>query len=103
MQADGKRDLEHQRQSRRCGRSLSGQQRQPSFNNTSTPNSKSYAGANSLLRGDRHFRERAIDDGQPAGQCVVVKPIKEIKESKEHKEFEGNQGDREEGTQGLQG
>jgi immune inhibitor A len=87
MQADGKRDLEIHHSRGDAGDPYPGSSGNSSFNNTSTPNSKSYAGANTCCAVTGISASGPSMTANLQVKCVVVKPIKEIKEFKEHKEF----------------
>ena len=92
MQADGKRDLELNNNRGDAGDSFPGSSNNKSFNNTSNPNSKSYAGSNTCVKVSNISDTGAIMHADLSVKCKVLK-VKEhlhkelIKEKEIRKEF----------------
>jgi immune inhibitor A len=82
MQADGKKDLEHNVNRGDAGDPFPGTSNNTAFNSTSTPNSKSYSGQDTCV---------AVNGISAAGPVMTanlrVKCKIKLKEFKEHKEF----------------
>jgi immune inhibitor A len=98
MQADGKRDMEVHHSRGDAGDPYPGSSGNASFNNTSTPNSKSYAGANTCVTVTGISASGPIMTANLQVKCVVkikdhkeIKEIKEIKD-KDHKDFKDKDG-----------
>jgi immune inhibitor A len=81
MQADGKRDLELNHNRGDAGDGYPGTSHNNSFNNSSTPNSKSYANANTCVAVTGISAAGAIMTANLQVKCVIK--IKEVKEAKE--------------------
>ena len=90
MQADGKRDMEVHHSRGDAGDPYPGSSGNASFNNTSMPNSKSYAGANTCVAVTGVSASGPIMTANLQVKCVVkIKDHKEIKEIKEIKDKDG--------------
>jgi immune inhibitor A len=88
MQADGKRDMELHDSRGDAGDPYPGSSGNTSFNNTSTPSSKSYAGANTCVAVTGISASGPTMTANLQVKCVVkTKEFKEHKEFKERKEF----------------
>ena len=91
MQADGKRDMELNHNRGDAGDSYPGSTNNKTFSDTSTPNSKSYAGSNTCVKVSNISDPAAIMHADLAVKCVVK--VKEnlnkeiIKEKEFRKEF----------------
>ncbi len=83
MQADGKRDLEVHHTRGDTGDPYPGISHNSSFNNTSTPNSKSYAGASTCVAVTGISASGPTMTANLQVKCVVAKGFKEIKDFKE--------------------
>jgi len=106
MQADGKKDMELNHNRGDAGDSYPGSSGNTKFSNTSTPNSKSYAGSNTCVSVTNVSAPAAVMHADLTVKCVIVKAkdkeiskeiIKEKEISKdlkneklEHKEIEKN-------------
>jgi immune inhibitor A len=106
MQADGKKDMELNHNRGDAGDSYPGSSGNTKFSNTSTPNSKSYAGSNTCVSVTNISAPAAVMHADLTVKCVIVKAkdkeiskeiIKEKEISKdlkneklEHKEIEKN-------------
>lgn len=87
MQADGKRDMELHHSRGDAGDPYPGSSGNVTFNNTSTPNSKSYAGAMTCVAVSGISASGPTMTANLQVKCVVkAKDTKEI-EKKEHKDF----------------
>jgi immune inhibitor A len=87
MQADGNRDLENNTNRGDAGDPWPGSTGKTSFTNTSTPNSKSYAGSNTCVAVTSIPASAPAMSAHLAVRCFV-KPLKELKEGpKELKEI----------------
>ena len=86
MQADGKRDMELHHSRGDAGDPYPGSSGNSSFNNTSTPNSKSYAGAITCVGVTGISASGPTMTANLQVKCVVK--INEIKDHKEFKEIE---------------
>ena len=80
MQADGKKDLENNSNRGDAGDCYPGSANNTKFNNTSTPNSKSYAGSNTCVAVNNISAAGPVMHADLAVKCGIVK-IKEIKET----------------------
>ncbi len=80
MQADGKKDLENNSNRGDAGDCYPGSTNNTKFNNTSTPNSKSYAGSNTCVAVNNISAAGAVMHADLAVKCGIVK-VKEIKET----------------------
>ena len=88
MQADGKRDMELHHSRGDGGDPYPGSSSNSTFNNTSTPNSKSYAGAITCVAVTGISASGPTMTANLQVKCVVkAKEIKEHKDFKETKEF----------------
>jgi immune inhibitor A len=91
MQADGKKDLELNHNRGDAGDSFPGSSGNVTFNSTSNPNSKSYAGSNTCVSVTSISASAPVMHADLKVKCVIkVKDIKDkdIKNEKlEHKEF----------------
>ncbi|MFT3936245.1 MAG: M6 family metalloprotease domain-containing protein [Chitinophagaceae bacterium] len=83
MQADGKKDLELNHNRGDAGDSYPGTSGNTKFNNTSTPNSKSYAGSNTCVGVNNISAPAAIMHADLAVKCTIVKVIKDKDVSKD--------------------
>ncbi len=90
MQADGKKDLENNNNRGDAGDSYPGSSNNNNFNNTSNPNSKSYAGSSTCVQVNNISAPAAIMHADLAVKCKILKVNirKElIKEKEFRKEF----------------
>ena len=86
MQADGRRDMELNHSRGDAGDPYPGSSGNTSFTNTSTPNSKSYAGANTCVAVTGISASGPIMSANLQVKCIVKSKEKE-KEFKERKDF----------------
>jgi immune inhibitor A len=86
MQADGKRDMEQNVNRGDAGDPYPGSSNNKTFNNTSTPNSKSYTNVNTCVAVTAISASAPIMTANLQVRCRIVKSIKEVKE-KDFKEF----------------
>ncbi len=105
MQADNKKDLELNHNRGDAGDTYPGSSGNTNFNNSSAPNSKSYAGSNTCVGVNNISASAAVMHADLTVKCTIVKPKKEIakdiikekeiskdikNEKIEHKEIEKN-------------
>lgn len=86
VQADNKRDLEHNSNRGDAGDPFPGSANNTAFNNTSSPNSKSYSGQSTCVAVNGIGLSGAVMSANLAVKCKTLKEIKELQ--KEHKELQ---------------
>ncbi len=86
VQADGRKDMEHNVNRGDAGDSYPGSSNNVKFNNSSTPNSQSYAGSNTCVAVENISASANIMHADLKVKCTLkIKEVKEIKEIKEIK------------------